>query len=247
MKEIHDLFGRLCWQYFNNHQSSELKLQLDNGVVMDDFPVSFYVDTNELRELEKEFLENAKGRVLDLGCGPGRVSLILKKRGLEVIGVDISEGMVHISQKRDINAYKMDINKELPVGVFDTIIMYGNGFGMPGSIENIKNLLRRLHSITSTDALIIAESNDPNRMTNQIDLEYQERNRELERYIGQRKWRTVSGDNNGTWEYWIQVEPKLLKQIVNETGWKITKGPNYEPTSQWGAYFFMLSKDESKK
>jgi len=242
MEETLDLLGKLCKEYFDSGKSNELKLQLDNGIIMDDFPVSFYVDTKELRELEKKFLKKAKGRILDVGCGSGRIGLILKEGGLEAIGIDISDNMVYIAQKRGLTAYKMDINKELPKGIFDTVIMYGNGFGMPGSIENIQNFLRRLHSITSSDAIIIAESNDPNRMTNRIDLEYQERNKKLGRYTGQRKWRYISGNKVGIYQDWVQVEPNLLKKIAKETDWKITDDPEYEKESRWGAYFFTLSK-----
>ncbi|MBU3897195.1 MAG: class I SAM-dependent methyltransferase [Nanoarchaeota archaeon] len=242
MKYVNDLFGVLCREYFDTGISAELKLELDNGIIMNDFPVKFYVDTKELRPLENKFLNKTRGRILDVGCGPGRIGLILKDRGFDVTGIDCSEHMAYVAQKRGLDVYEMDINKNLPQDKFDSFILYGNGFGMPGSISNIKSLLHRLHKISNSNAIIIAESNDPNHMTNKIDLDYQEANLKKNRYVGYRKWRSISGEKAGEWCTWVQTEPALLKQISKETGWRISDGPEYEKDSQWGAYFFALTR-----
>jgi ubiquinone/menaquinone biosynthesis C-methylase UbiE len=34
------------------------------------------------------------GEVADVGCGPGRVAAFLSERGVDVVGVDVSEGMI---------------------------------------------------------------------------------------------------------------------------------------------------------
>jgi len=50
----------------------------------------------EIPELEA-FLDDvgpARGRLLDLGCGSGRISRILAERGFDVVGVDINEAAV---------------------------------------------------------------------------------------------------------------------------------------------------------
>ena len=65
---------------------------------------------------------------------------------------------------------------------------------------------------------------------------------ENDKYIGYRKWRHISGSYTGEWGTWVQVEPKLLQEIAESTGWKILDEPEYEKGSQWGAYFFTLSK-----
>ncbi|MBL7159962.1 MAG: class I SAM-dependent methyltransferase [Candidatus Aenigmarchaeota archaeon] len=214
---------------------------------MNELPISLYVEPDRFRELEKRFLIYAKGHVLDIGHGPGRVGLYLGEKGYKITGVDNSDDMVYIAKKRGLTSLKMDINEELPEDIFDTVIMYGNGLGLPGSIENIKSLLKRLQPITSEHALIVAESNNPSLMENQIDLDYQKLNQESNRYIGYRNWRHVSGELIGEYHPWIQMEPKLLGEIAEETGWEITAGPIYEKESEWGAYFFCLEKHKSSQ
>jgi SAM-dependent methyltransferase len=243
MKVTKDLFGHLCKEYFDKGNSRELKLELDDGTIIDDFPISFYVDSKEFRAIELRYLRYANGKVLDLGCGSGRVGLFLKDHsGCSVLGVDNSSSLVHICKKRGLNAMLMDINQQLPKDSFETIVMYGNGFGIPGSMDNIRRLLHNLRDITSQDAVIIAESNDPNKMKNEIDLNYQKRNLALNRYVGQRRWRIMSGEEVSQYEDWMQLEPKLLRKLSQETGWIIEHGPEYETGSQWGAYFFVLRK-----
>jgi SAM-dependent methyltransferase len=38
------------------------------------------------------------GRVADVGCGPGRVAAFLAERGLDVVGVDVSQAMLAIAR-----------------------------------------------------------------------------------------------------------------------------------------------------
>src|SRR5437016_14512065 len=52
--------------------------------------VGFLVDALEL---------TAGMRVLDVGCGPGRHSLALARRGFTVVGVDISETFVRLARQ----------------------------------------------------------------------------------------------------------------------------------------------------
>jgi len=47
------------------------------------------------------FIEMLSGkRVLDAGCGAGRDSAYLSEQGLEVIGIDMSEGMLEAAKQR---------------------------------------------------------------------------------------------------------------------------------------------------
>lgn len=45
------------------------------------------------------FAKLASGPVLDVGCGPGRVVGLLHERGLPVIGIDVSPGMIEAARR----------------------------------------------------------------------------------------------------------------------------------------------------
>jgi ubiquinone/menaquinone biosynthesis C-methylase UbiE len=51
-----------------------------------------------------KFAGITKGRVLDVGSGPGRDGLILQEKGLDVTCLDASEKMVELSKSRGLNS-----------------------------------------------------------------------------------------------------------------------------------------------
>ncbi len=66
----------------------------------DQFPQTFF----------DKFFELTKGKVLDVGSGPGRDGLILKKAGLDVICLDASEAMIKLSSEEGLNSVLGDFN-----------------------------------------------------------------------------------------------------------------------------------------
>lgn len=76
-----------------------------------------YLDTFE-NDVIFKMLGNLKGKkVLDVGCGAGRMIKFLKNEGATVSAADISEGMLKIVRKKfsDVEAVNADI-RDLPFG-----------------------------------------------------------------------------------------------------------------------------------
>jgi len=51
-----------------------------------------------------KFVKLSKGKVLDVGSGPGRDGLMLKKAGLDVVCLDASESMIRLSREKGLNS-----------------------------------------------------------------------------------------------------------------------------------------------
>jgi SAM-dependent methyltransferase len=100
-------------------------------------------------EQEVDFLVGALGltpgmRVLDVGCGPGRHSLSLARRGFAVVGVDHSEEFVRLA--REAASHEgltptfecADVRDLAHAGEFDaTICLCQGGFGLLGGRDEI--------------------------------------------------------------------------------------------------------------
>ena len=54
----------------------------------------------EVDFLEKELEFNKDKKILDIGCGTGRHSLELGKRGYNVTGIDLSESMINQAKRK---------------------------------------------------------------------------------------------------------------------------------------------------
>ncbi len=52
--------------------------------------------------VERRAMRFVRGRVLDLGCGAGRVCLHLQERGLDVVGIDTSPGAIEACRRRGV-------------------------------------------------------------------------------------------------------------------------------------------------
>ena len=114
------------------------------------------------------------------------------------------------------------INKFKP-NSFDTIIMFGVNFGLFGNFKKAKKLLKTLYKITSPNALIIAESNDPYKTNDPVHLSYHKLNKKRGRMAGQIRMRIRFKNYISNWFDYLLVSKKEMKDILNGTGWKVKK------------------------
>lgn len=67
---------------------------------------------NRLQKVLEIVKNCSKGQVLDLGCGDGSFSQLLREQGNIVFGVDISSQAVVLAAKRGVNACKVKVDSE---------------------------------------------------------------------------------------------------------------------------------------
>jgi SAM-dependent methyltransferase len=172
--------------------------------------------------VERRALRFVRGRVLDVGVGAGRVALELQARGREVVAIDISPGAVEVARKRGVHDVRLLALEDVDVtlGRFDTVVMYGNNFGLFGSRAKARRLLRRLRPLAER---IVAGSNDPYQTEDPAHLAYQARNRERGRMSGQLRLRVRYRDLVGPWFAYLIVSPEEMEEIVEGTGWQIRR------------------------
>jgi glycine/sarcosine N-methyltransferase len=88
----------------------------------------------ELPFVERQLASVQTRRVLDTACGTGKHAIALAERGYEVVGTDLSVGMVERAQANAATA-RMDVHFEVAgfgelggmgLGTFDAVICLGN-------------------------------------------------------------------------------------------------------------------------
>ncbi len=230
-----DAYGQEIWAQFKGRESFEI-VERDDGYFGASGGVkTYFFKYEEWQEHEKKAIKFAKGKILDIGCGAGRHSLYLQENGFDVLGIDKSPLAIKTCKKRGLKKARVlsiDEIEKLKPDSFDTIIMLGNNFGLFGSFNKAKILLKKFSNITSQNAIIIAETRDPYKTDNPMHLEYQEFNRNRGRMSGQLRIRIRFEKYVGEWFDYLMVSQKEMKEILEGTGWKIkqfieSKNSNY--------------------
>ena len=128
--------------------------------------LSFGIDRSWRRRLVRAVssfcaLRGGEVKVLDMACGTGDISIALKRKGLEVIGADISENMLALARKK---APEIDFRygdaSELPFadGSFDAVTI---AFGIR-NFDKRAQCIRELHRVLKDGGMLaIAEFSIP--------------------------------------------------------------------------------------
>ena len=124
-------------------------------------------------EQEVEFVVDALGlaagqRVLDVGCGPGRHALALARRGIEVLGVDLSPEFVDLarvaasSEQLGATFEELDVRALSFDAEFDAAIcLCQGGFGLLGGRDEVDVFGRIARSVRPGGGLALSAFHAP--------------------------------------------------------------------------------------
>jgi len=227
-KKFVDAYGEQLWSYFKTGEPKKEIIERDDGLLsLGQYGGRLYFsEYKDWQKIEKQAMKYVRGRVLDIGCGAGRHSLYLQDKGFDVTGIDNSPLSIKVARLRGLKKTKlMPIEKigQLVPDSFDTVIMMGNNFGLFGSFRRAQTLLKKLHRLTSPDALIIAATRDPYATKDPAHLAYHKLNKKRGRMAGQLRIRVRFKGYVGNWFDYLLVSKNELEEILKNTGWQIRR------------------------
>jgi SAM-dependent methyltransferase len=245
LKEHEDAYGRELLAHYHGEHSFEIVERDDGYFDVSGGPEVYFAPYEAWPEHQQRAIQLAKGRVLDAGCGAGRVCLHLQNQGLGVLGIDISPLALEVCRLRGVKNLKLislaDVSPQL--GSFDTIILFGNNFGLLAGFEEGRRILKNLHALTSPEAVILAESNDRNQTREPAHLAYQKWNHERGRMPGQLRLRVRFKQYASPWFDYLIVTKDEMQAMVAGSGWKIERFLDEPENSMYAA---ILEKDERR-
>ena len=135
------------------------------------------------------------------------------------------EDAIAVAKERGLRAAEVLSIDELSadLGVFDTILMLGNNFGLFGSAAKARRSLRRFKAFTRPGATLIAESLNVYETSDPDHLAYQAANRERGRMSGQIRMRARYKRFATPWFDYLMVSPAEMETLVDDTGWRVAK------------------------
>lgn len=245
MKNSQDAYGQqLLAQYNSQNKTAEIIERDDNYIETGSSAGQYFTEYRQWSPIEKKAIKMAEGRVLDVGCGAGRHALFLQEKGFDVTGIDNSPGAIKVCKLRGLKKAFVrsieEVDKFKPVS-FDTILMMGNNFGLFGSREKARTILKIFSRITAPEAQIIAGTLNPYKTDNPDHLQYLKLNKRRGRMAGQIRMRIRFGRAVGEWFDYLFVSPAEMEMILQDTDWQLKQLIESESAN----YFAVIVKKSS--
>ena len=175
---------------------------------------------DEMPELEVLALQNASGKILDVGAGAGTHANYLQNMGKDVTAIDISEGAVAFMQTQGLKSKKVDFF-DLKDEKFDTILMLMNGIGIAGTLSNLGKTLEHAKSLLNPGGKILCDSSD-------IKYLYEDEDGSLwvnlnQEYYGNFRFQMKYKKETGPWFDWLYVDFDSLFNAAKNVGLKAVR------------------------
>ncbi len=127
------------------------------------------------------------------------------------------------------------------IELFDTIVLFGNNFGLFGTPERLRRTLGVWARRTKPGVRILAQSTNPYcGGAPAIDRAYYQRNKQKGVMPGQLRIRTQYRGHVGAWSNWLFVSRKEMRILLKGTGWHQTEVLGGRPSE---SYVAVLEKD----
>ncbi len=222
--------GAAIRDYFRQGKSAQLKV-LSSLFDDDEMPVPhLFRSYHEMPPLEQRALNEARGKVLDVGAGAGCHALALQERGFDVTAVDISPLSCETMKERGVaNVECVNIFNQRFQERFDTLLLLMNGTGIAGKLSRLPQLLSRLKQLMTTGAQILIDSSD-------LRYIYEDENGVLDveldgAYYGEVDYQMIYRNIIGKSFDWLYADSVVLAECCRQCGLKceiLAQGQHYD-------------------
>lgn len=235
---VKDLFGRAVWDWARGGTEPEF-IERKDGLIDGGGGHEFYLAScKSWPAAERQAMRYVRGRVIDVGCAAGRVALHLQERGFDVVGLDESPLAIRAARSRGVTKTSCGSIETLApeISRFDTIVLFGNNFGIFGTPGRLKRELKRWADATPPSARILAESTNPwCGGTPAMNRSYYHQNRRRGRLPGSATLRVRYKNAFGPWFDWFFVSRDEMRTLLRGTGWRPSRFLGGKPSEPYVA------------
>ncbi len=217
-----DIFGEIIKDATEGLAANHV-IERDDGYINETDGKQYVARFEDWLEIEQHAMKYVRGRVLDIGCGAGRVCLYLQEHGFEVTGIDISPTAIETCRRSGVSDVRLMSADAInfPKASFQTVILFGNNFGILGHPDHVVKMLQRLYEVTTSDAVILAETRNPLQTDEKAHLDYHQMNRDRGLPPGLVKIRLRYHDMVGDWFELLMSTPEEMREIAERADWKL--------------------------
>jgi SAM-dependent methyltransferase len=168
----------------------------------------------ELIDGDEAMLSRCAGPTLDVGSGPGRLTVALARRGVAALGIDVTPHAVRLTRQAGGLALCRDVFGRVPgTGRWATALLADGNIGIGGDPPA---LMRRMRELVRPGGEVIAEVAPPGTpsTTERVRLRH--------------------GEVTGAWFRWAGVSVSDVPRLAGESGFTVTG--SHEEAGRWFAY-----------
>ena len=168
-------------------------------------------DWRQLRPGDASLIERCGGPTLDVGSGPGRLTVALAERGVPALGIDVTPHAVHLAQSAGALTLQRDVFSPVPgTGRWMIVLLADGSIGIGGDPVA---LLSRVAELLAPRGQALVEVEPPGC--------------ELRRECV----RLRHGQQAGDWIPWAYVGVDQLAGIATEAG--LSRGETWSCDGRW--------------
>jgi SAM-dependent methyltransferase len=150
---------------------------------------------------DEAMLRRCDGPTLDIGSGPGRLTVALNRRGVVALGIDITPHAVRLTRRAGGFALLRSVFDELPgSGLWETALLADGNIGIGG---HPAALLSRARELVRPGGEVVAEVARPG-VTSRVD-----------------RVRLRRGDTVGDWFAWAVVSADDIARLARSAGFAV--------------------------
>ena len=228
MKSDKDPMGRAIADYHATGKAARLRV-FSPMFDEDEIPVStLFRPVGEMPVIEREALQQASGRILDVGAGAGCHSLALQEMGKQVTAIDISPLAVQTMRERGV----IDVREQdffTMDGQFETILMLMNGIGIVGTLSRMPAFFMQVDKLLAPGGQLLCDSSDICYVFEDedgfIDLTG------IDGYYGELTYQMRYKGVKGEPFPWLFIDAETLTEQARTYGFKVdlvARGPHYD-------------------
>ena len=192
----------------------------------------------------------AAGAGLDLGCGMGLQTAAMRARGYDVVGVDPSEGLLHLARARS-NSVPFYTGSALaipfPDAHFDFVYMIGVMHHLPGNVAQ-DSAMREIHRVLKPGGKFLIHESNPRNPLFKLYMSYvfpllKSIDDGTEYFVDPRRWSDYPGFALSDMRYFTFL-PDFMPRMLMSLGTSIEQRLEKGKTRFYSAHYFAAMRRE---
>lgn len=224
-----DVLGQAVQDYFKTGESKDLIVHCSH-TEEEKMPIDYFFRSwDQMPVLEKEALNLAKGKILDVGAGVGCHAKVLNEKGFEVDCLEASKGASEVIRSNVKGTVYNEDFFQFKGARYDTIYLLMNGIGIVGSMANLHSFFLKLNELLNDDGQVLLDSSDIIYLYQDDDGgQWVDLNAS---YYGELEYRFEYNGTIGKEFAWLFLDAKTLIAKSNEYGFDcqiLKEGEHYD-------------------